>query len=94
MAENWVQGGAGMATEKVNVIIADDYRKRFAAVVRQCIKAGLKVEQELKEVGVVSGFIASTKLAALDRVKGVAAVERERAFQLSPPDSNIQSTAE
>jgi hypothetical protein len=80
-------GGTAMAVEHVNISIEDDYLDRFSDVVQHCEEAGLKVEQELEGVGVVTGLIDSDKLADLEQVEGVAAVESERQFQLSPPDS-------
>ena len=79
-----------MAIETVIVSVADDHLDSFAEVVRRIKKAGLKVEQQLEAVGIVSGTIDSTKLAALDKVKGVAAVERSREFQIAPPESDVQ----
>ncbi len=79
-----------MANEKVNVSVADNYLDRFSEVVQRCKKAGLQVEQQLEQVGVVTGSIDSTKRDDLERVEGVAAVESERTFQIAPPDSDIQ----
>ncbi len=79
-----------MAIETVNVSVTDDYLDRFPEVVKAAKKAGLKVEQELETLGIVSGSIDSAKFEDLSRVRGVAAVERARKFQLPPPDSEIQ----
>jgi hypothetical protein len=84
------RGGPGMAIAHVNVSVADDYLDRFAMVVQRCQKAGLKVEQQLAQIGVMSGAIDSEKLADLERVEGVAAVEQSRTYQIAPPDSKIQ----
>jgi hypothetical protein len=78
-----------MGIEHVNVSIADDYLDRFSTVVHQCKKAGLKIEQQLAQVGIVSGSINSAKLADLKQVEGVAAVERSRTYQIAPPNSEI-----
>jgi uncharacterized protein involved in exopolysaccharide biosynthesis len=78
-----------MAIEHVNVSVADDYLDRFAMVVQQCKKAGLKVEQQLAQIGIVSGSIDAKQLADLNQVEGVAAVERSRTYQIAPPDSEI-----
>jgi hypothetical protein len=80
-----------MASEKVNVVVADDYLDRFSEVVKRAKEAGLQVEQPLETIGVVSGSIDPAKLAALKRVEGVTAVEPSRDFQLAPPESEIQS---
>jgi hypothetical protein len=79
-----------MPTERVNVSVADDHLDRFTEVVRRMEQAGLKVEEQLEQVGIVSGSIDSAKLADLDRVQGVGAVERSRRFQIAPPESEIQ----
>jgi hypothetical protein len=79
-----------MAFENVSVSIADGYLDQFAAVVRRCKKAGLRVEQQLKEIGIVTGSIDSARLDDLSRVEGVAGVERSRVYQIAPPDSEIQ----
>ncbi len=86
--EGW--RGARMANQKVNISIAEDYLDHFSEVVLRCEKAGLQIEQQLEQVGVVTGSIDSTKLADLEQVEGVAAVEAARSFQLPPPDSDIQ----
>jgi hypothetical protein len=78
-----------MAIEHVNVSVADDYLDRFAMVVQECQQAGLKVEQQLAQLGIVSGSIDATQLADLKQVEGVAAVERSRTYQIAPPDSEI-----
>ncbi len=77
-----------MATEYVNVSIDD--LDGFSEVVQRCEEAGLKVEQQLEGVGVVSGWIDRDKLADLEQVKGVAAVEASREVRIAPPDSDIQ----
>ena len=79
-----------MAIETVNVSVADDYLDRFPDVVKAAKKAGLKVEQEMETLGIVSGSIDSAKFEDLRRVRGVSAVDRAREFHLPPPDSEIQ----
>jgi len=48
------------------------------------------VAQELADLGIVSGSIDATNVAALDRVAGDEAVEEERTYQLPGPDSPVQ----
>jgi hypothetical protein len=79
-----------MAKEGVNISIADEHRARFPEIVKSLRDAGLDVTQELESLGVVSGSIDSDKLADLDKVDGVTAIERERSYQLSPPESPVQ----
>ena len=79
-----------MPMEQVTVSVADDYYERFSEVVERSERAGLEVEEQLTSAGVVTGTIDSAKRADLERVEGVAAVEVSRAFQLPPPDSDVQ----
>jgi hypothetical protein len=84
-----------MAAEDVNVSVTDAYLDRFPDVVQRLKRAGLKVQQQMDAVGVVSGSIDPTRLSDLEAVEGeavegVGAVERSKRFQLPPPDSKIQ----
>jgi hypothetical protein len=79
-----------MAEVNVSVSVADDSMDWFSEVVRRLKEAGLDVEQELGEIGVVTGSIDSEKAELLRDVEGVSHVERSRDFQISPPDSDIQ----
>jgi hypothetical protein len=76
--------------QSVNVSVADEFLDQFDQVVRRCARIGLRVTQELKEIGVISGRIAGDKLDDLARVRGVAAVEATREIQLPPPESDVQ----
>lgn len=75
---------------KVNVSVADDHLGNFSDVVARCRKAGMKIEHEMKTIGVISGSIDDAALEKLRRVKGVSQVEAESSFQLAPPDSDVQ----
>ena len=77
-----------MAGEKVNVIVTDN-ASSFAEVVQRSKYAGLQVEQQDEELGFLSGTIDAEKLAGLERMEGIT-VEREREFQLPPPESDVQ----
>ena len=79
-----------MPAENVNVSVADDHLGHFREVVRRMEKAGLKVEQQLEAVGVVSGSIDPARLPALEQVQGVTAVERAREVRIAPPESHVQ----
>lgn len=75
---------------KVNVSVADDHMKNFSEVVARCRKAGMKIEHEMKAIGVISGSIDAESLDKLSRVNGVSHVEQEASFQIAPPDSDVQ----
>lgn len=84
-----VEGGR-MAEANVSVSVADASIDRFSEVVRRLEAAGLNIDQELKEIGVVTGSIDPEKAESLREIEGVSHVERSRDFQIAPPDSDIQ----
>jgi len=73
----------------VSIAVTDEYMDRFDEVVRECKKAGLRVEYVLPTLGVITGTISPEKRAALERVKSVK-VESSRQIQLAPPSSDVQ----
>jgi hypothetical protein len=75
--------------EAVRVVLSVD-PERFDEVVRAAADVGLLVEEEMREAGVVAGSVERKQMSALRDVAGVEAVERERTFQLPPPDSPVQ----
>lgn len=79
-----------MAEVNVSVSVADAGIDRFSEVVRRLKGAGLNVDQELKEIGVVTGSIDSEKAKTLHEIEGVSHVEHSREFQIAPPDSDLQ----
>lgn len=79
-----------MTTEQVNIAVADEYLGRFGEVLRRCRRAGLRVQQQLPAAGIISGAIDSLKIARLERIEGVAAVERSRVVQIAPPSYPVQ----
>ncbi|NER33068.1 MAG: ketohydroxyglutarate aldolase [Oscillatoria sp. SIO1A7] len=72
------------------VSVGEEHRQRIREVARGLESAGMKVEQLMEAIGTIAGSCDSERLAAVHRVRGVAYVEQERSFQLSPPDSDIQ----
>jgi hypothetical protein len=77
-----------MAT--VSVTVADDHLGRIDEIVAELRREGMRVDQVLKEVGVITGSVPDDRLHALDAVPGVESVEGTTTFQLPPPDSPIQ----
>lgn len=79
-----------MAIQKVNVAVSSDYLSRFSDVVERCRVAGLEVEQVLPMIGVITGTVDAQKLAQIQKVEGVNAVEEQTEYQLPPPESDLQ----
>jgi UDP-N-acetylmuramate-alanine ligase len=77
---------------KVNLLVSvdDEHLDRFSEVVKGLEDAGMDVEQELEETGVITGSIDSEKVEQLRKVEGVSHVEESQQFQIAPPDSDIQ----
>lgn len=73
--------------EEVVISVADDRIDDMSAVVEELRAAGLRVNEVLHSVGVVTGTVDGRALAHLSTVPGVAEVERSHTFQLPPPDS-------
>jgi hypothetical protein len=79
-----------MAEVNVSVSVADSSADGFSEVVRRLKDAGLDVEQELAEIGVVTGSIDPEKAESLREIEGVSHVERSQEFRIAPPDNDIQ----
>ena len=79
-----------MPRVKLSVSVGDQHLNRFSELVKDVEKAGMKVEEKHKDIGVVTGSIDSEKLESLRNIKGVAHVEEERKIQIPPPESDIQ----
>ena len=79
-----------MSKVKLSVLIDDEHRGDFSKVVKSIKKAGMEVDNQLQEIGVVTGSIDAKKVRSLHKVKGVASVEQSRDYQIPPPDSDVQ----
>jgi hypothetical protein len=79
-----------MTKVSVTVAIADSYLSKFGDVLKRTKRAGLDIEQALKDIGVLTGKIDFDKVAALRKVKGIASVETSRSVHIAPPDSPVQ----
>lgn len=75
-----------MSEEQVVISVADDQVDDMASVVEALRHAGLRVDEVLDSVGVVTGTIDGDALGSLSTVPGVLEVERSRVYQLPPDD--------
>ena len=76
--------------EKVTVTVGDDHVGDITRVVSQLEAEGMKVDQVLEVVGVITGSVTSERRAAIERLPGVVSVESEHTFQIPPPDAEVQ----
>lgn len=79
-----------MAQVKLSVLVEDDHLPKFSDVVKRVKQAGMKVENELETIGIITGSVDEAKVTGLKAIKGVAQVEQEGSFQIPPPDSDVQ----
>jgi methylmalonyl-CoA mutase cobalamin-binding subunit len=79
-----------MANVHVTVSIADDHLDRLLEVAEDLQEHGMKIDQVMDQVGIVTGSCPSDDLPALRQVPGVDHVESAHTFHLSPPHSRIQ----
>ena len=78
-----------MTSIDVNITVDEAFLPKFASVVRAARKAGLKVSQQMKDIGVLAGSIDSDKLEALAKVPGITHVEANRDISIGPPDGDV-----
>ncbi|MEU6666244.1 hypothetical protein [Streptomyces sp. NPDC046727] len=81
--------GAAEPAGVVGVILSVD-PDRFADVVEAARRSGLTVTGEQPLIGSLAGTIAADRIPELAGLDGVEAVDRERTYQLPPPDSPLQ----
>lgn len=79
-----------MSSVNLSVAVDDDYLNRMPEVVQKLQVAGMKVEQVMETLGIITGSCDSQKVEALSQIEGVTHVEPARSYQIAPPDSEIQ----
>ncbi len=79
-----------MTKVHLTLSISDSHMDKIAKVAAAAKRAGLKVEQNLSDIGVLTGVIDQDKIETLRQVDGISHVEAERTISVPPPDSAIQ----
>ena len=74
---------------EVNVVVDPSSDGGVDGTVRRLRRAGLSVGDVLEAVGIVSGHVSQLRLAGLQTVRGVVAVEPSRSVAVSPPDAEL-----
>ncbi len=84
--------GRRQPTKRSSVLISvdDEHLNRMSEVTSRLKTAGVKVDQVMDTLGTITGSADPSKLPALRRVRGVAAVEEAREAQIAPPESEVQ----
>jgi hypothetical protein len=79
-----------MSQMNISVSVKDAHLATIELVSQKLQAGGMNVSQVLQSIGIISGSIDSNLMNTLSRIEGVKQVERERTYQLAPPDSDIQ----
>lgn len=69
-----------MSKVEVIVKIEDSSVNKMSEIARQCEQAGMRVGQQMKSLGMISGAVDKANINKLERIKGVSYVEESRAI--------------
>ncbi|TDD89230.1 hypothetical protein E1202_12095 [Saccharopolyspora karakumensis] len=75
--------------ERVVVTVRDDQLAEIDELAERLRLAGMRIDQVLGEIGVITGSLEADRLTSAQRLPGVDAIERETSFQV-PPDEDVQ----
>ena len=76
--------------QRITVSVDDEHLEQVDGVAEELKSAGMKVEQVLGSVGIITGSVEAERRADLAGLPGVGSVEDENTFQIPPPDAEIQ----
>jgi hypothetical protein len=79
-----------MTKLRVTLSVNDSHLKQLRKVAQAAKKAGMKLEQQLDTLGVLTGVIDADKVEHLRRIEGVSSVEQEREVRVPTPGSPLQ----
>lgn len=81
-------GRLGMVA--ITVVVEEAHRPATDAVCARLRAEGMRIEQVLTLLGLVTGELPEDRLPAVRRVEGVSSVGRQGSFRLPPPDAAVQ----
>jgi hypothetical protein len=79
-----------MGKVNLSIAVSDEHSHKFSNIVKKMKKAGLKVDEEMEGLGIVTGSIDSAKVDSLRDLEGVKHVEEQRNVHIPPPESSVQ----
>jgi hypothetical protein len=79
-----------MAKIRLSLSVNDSHLKQLGKVAKAAKKAGMKVEQQLDALGVLTGSIDADKVDRLRGIEGVSSVEQDREVGIPTPGSPVQ----
>ena len=74
----------------ITVTVDADHLDTIEAVGAALRERGMRVDQVLGAIGIISGAVGEEECAVLESVPGVQSVETENIVQISPPDADPQ----
>ena len=75
---------------QVTVLVAKSYQSRLKTIEKSLRSAGMSGLEPQPAIGVITGEIETRNKARLLAIPGVVAVEESQAYQLPPPDAEVQ----
>jgi len=72
-------------TVNVSVLVDDASKSSLARVAKDLKEKGFVLKESLEEIGVLTGKVPPSSLAALSKVPGVSSVEEERSDYRTQP---------
>ena len=74
----------------ITVTVDADHLDDIEAVGAALRLRGMRVDQVLHTIGIISGAVGEEDRAAIESVPGVQSVETENTIRIPPPDANPQ----
>lgn len=74
----------------VSVSVDDAHLESIGSVARALQEQGMRVEQVLDGLGIITGSVADDRRRLLERVPGVDAVLDQLTYQLPAPGADLQ----
>lgn len=71
-----------MSTVEIIVKIDDAATDKMSEIATECQAAGMKIEQQMSAVGMISGSIEPANVSKLEQIKGVSYVEESKSISL------------
>lgn len=71
------------------VLLDKEQKDKIDAIAEKLGAEGMRVEQTMSTIGIISGKADADSLDALRKVQGVAHLRQERTFSVPPMDENI-----
>ncbi|MDS1142486.1 hypothetical protein RE432_18800 [Pusillimonas sp. SM2304] len=79
-----------MTHTQLSISVEEAYLDRYAEVVEDCRRAGMRVERQMAAVGIISGTIETSRMHDLYKIAGVRHVEPSRVNRCLGPADGLE----